>query len=246
MSYLDYPSLSSYISAAINLGLIELGFFAPKISLMRLSREGAIIYRSPLFIGQRWQAIYPHLISKNLSSSPYLDEEGWLEFSFTRAEFINWLDSLPALLTRYYPYREPTTCSDEFFFPSFRAYARCSSLLSLGHREGVIRLVCEDYRSTSWLWGEPQIISWQRCLDSGGGQKLLLWVLRVMDEWDDTPPLTLAEGLAGAFLDYQRYEFRLKGDRETVTARLGLIAIVHWLLRSLLTTKLALIPPSTL
>ncbi|MBR8831267.1 MAG: hypothetical protein N5P05_001545 [Chroococcopsis gigantea SAG 12.99] len=249
MSYCQYASLSSYISTSLQLGLMELGFFAPKIALMRFNYKNGILYRCPLLVGQKsdgWIDIYRYPLLKNCQLGLSLSADGWMEFFLEERGLITWLDCLPALLTRYYPPLPRKMASEEFFFPLQYAYARCCSLLRLAHRQGIIQLADGNFTAASWPSVSPTSISWQRLLQYEKSQKLLLQVLRVMDEWDDTPPLILAKGLAHRLSDYQRYECRLGEKTEIVRAKLGLIAIVHWLSRSLLTAKLGVIPLSSL
>lgn len=147
-------------------------------------------------------------------------------------------------------------------FPVQYAHARCCSLLRLAHRQGLIQLRDLDFNTPSGQLVQPNPIPWLND-DQGAhtGQirlrlvhpaerRLIAQMLDVSDIISDQGQLSclkLASALSNAFESFYS-SCRIWGEVKTQTpklaqARLGLVAIIQRLLRSLLQEKLGVPAP---
>lgn len=175
---------------------------------------------------------------------------GFLEFLLEQKEINIWLQILPKLLIKKYSFSllnyHPTDLKNDIF-PLQYAHARCCSLLRLGHLDNLIQLKTLDFNQLAWFWLLPNPIPFKQILWQPKEEKELIeQIIKTIDDIDSVKSMKLAEDLSKAFLKFEQY-CRIWGDvkRQNPTlaqARLGLIAIIQFLLRYLLTEKLGLIP----
>ena len=175
---------------------------------------------------------------------------GLLEFLIEQKEINIWLQKLPKLLIKNYSLslsnHYSTDLKDEFFTLQY-AHARCCSLLRLGHLDKLIQLKTLDFNQLAWFWLLPDPIPFAQILWQPKEEKELIeQIIKTIDDIDSVKSMKIAEDLSKAFLKFEQY-CRIWGDvkRQNPTlaqARLGLIAIVQFLLRYLLKEKLGLIP----
>jgi arginyl-tRNA synthetase len=192
-------------------------------------------------------------IWRNLNVS--LLTSGWIKFELSDRGLAQWLQfcldhppRLPAeLVLGAANNANALTCQ--------YAYARCSSLLRLGQREGLITL---GDGSPDWPWLTPQPLPW---LDGDwlwcntlAERQLLRQIVAVIDDlWDPNPDLkpkkwlTVALELAQAWQVCDR-EIRIFGQRHVMDlrqsqSRLGLVMLTQRLLDQLLRQRLGICAP---
>lgn len=152
--------------------------------------------------------------------------------------------------------------SPDNFFPIQYAHARCCSLLSLAHTQGLIKLRDLDFNTGSWQLIEPNPIPWlndDQGADIGqirlrlvhpAEQHLIGHILDVQDVISDQGQLSgvkLATALSIAFEKFYS-SCRIWGEVKSQTpklaqARLGLVVLTQALLRSLLEDHLGVSAP---
>jgi hypothetical protein len=198
-------------------------------------------------------------------------KSGWIDFYISdqnmsrpsqNRNLIIWLDRLIVGIINYNSQHHldflPKQCQKlDNFFPLQYIYARCDSLLSLGEREGLISLETERFPNSQWLIERSFSIKW---CDSQNNfylvkpqeWELLKQICSILDllaenkEYNSQDWLQLTKNISEVWLRFvSSCPFCGKVSQETpqlAIARLGLIALTHWCLRSILTFKLGIVP----
>ena len=179
---------------------------------------------------------------------------GWIKFELPDFAWAKWLqfglEQPPNLSTNITPI---TAIAPEVLACQY-AYARCSSLLRLGHQEQLIRL--SDWHP-DWRWLAPAPLPWLAAdrlrFNHSAERQLLGQIVSVLDElFDPTPPtyptwLVTATGLTQAWQAYDRAcpIFSQSGSHSVALAqtRLGLVMLTQRLLRLLLEQRLGVCAP---
>ena len=225
------------------------------VSPLNLGREFTERLSNSVALSPNYQDLNEELMKfiwQNLNVT--LLTSGWLKFELHDAAGAKWLqfglDQPPSLSTNITPI---TAIAPEVLACQY-AYARCSSLLRLGHQEQLIKLSDEQ---PDWRWLAPAPIPWLRAdrlrFDQSAEWQLLGQITTVLDElFNPIPPtgsnwLVTATGLMQAWQTYDRAcpIFSQLGPDSVALAqsRLGLVMLTQRLLGLLLEQRLGVCAP---
>jgi hypothetical protein len=240
-----------------------------------------LVNLSPLLIANQLVRLLPSQSkntpdgeSESLEIAVVVLKSGWIDFYICarnmsrqsqNRNLIIWLNRLIAgIINQTHPnYLDflPRECQKlDDFFPLQYIYARCDSLLSLGEREGLIRLETKRLSNSRWLIKQPFSLKW---CDSQNNFYLIK-----PQEWDLLKQICLMLDLLGENKEHNTQDWLkltkniseawLKfisscpfcGDVSQQTpqlaiVRLNLIALTHWCLETILMFKLGIIPHSS-
>jgi arginyl-tRNA synthetase len=229
-----------------------------EIPLKRTNETERILYRCAIALkfAQPWQCqaidLAERIAQRWRSSESDIEIEvvspGWLQLTPSEGAIAAWLQQwveMPVLTL-------PNPDSPGSAFPVQYAHARCCSLLRLGEREGLIRLVPTD-RQASWaLWQFADPIPWL----AGDGHPAERALIAQMADTTDAIACDrgngdkLARTLSQAFLNFDRhcciFGKVATNAPEIGRSRLGLTLTVQAILRLLLEAKLSKPAPEEL
>lgn len=225
---------------------------------------------SPWSIAHRLVALLPSVREKKTDTveiAVTIIESGRIEFQISDRNMLVWLNYLVAVITRQSDRQLLHFCNESYkkrelnrLFPLQYIHIRCASLLSLGAREGLICLK-NDFQNLKWLIKQPLIIDWSNsqgdlCLVETEEKALLRQICLMLDyiavnekyslkQWQQFTPKMSAVWLQ--FVARCSFCGEIKQQNRTLaTARLGLIALTHWCLQTILVSQFEFIVPKDL
>ena len=206
-----------------------------------------------------------HVISKTSTTLVFkvqIVSPGWIDFYLSDNALAVWLEEVVSWVSleqrgRGAERRRSREAEEqEDLFGVQYAYARCCSLLRLGHQEKLIKI---KHEYLGWEIIEPLAIDWLddrgHCLLVHPTEKhLLIQLLMVVDELMTNSQKVswqkLAHNLSKVFLEFWA-DCRIYGEVQQKTpalaqARLGLVALVQYFLAKILRDKLVISPMTEL
>jgi hypothetical protein len=201
--------------------------------------------------------------SEGLEIAVAVLKSGWIDFYICARKMsqqsqnrnlIIWLNRLVAGIVNQsnqkYLNCLPQKCKKlDSFLPLLYIYTRCDSLLSLGAREGFISLETEKLLISRWLIKQPFPLNWcdshdNFCLIKPQEWDLLRQICLMLDylaenkEYSSKDRLQLTKNISEVWLRFiSSCPFCGEVSQQTpqlAIARLGLIALTHWCLGSIL------------
>lgn len=225
---------------------------------------------SPWSIAHRLVALLPSVENEKndtVEIAVTIIESGRIEFQIGDRNMLVWLNYLVGVITSQSD-RQLLHFSDESYekrelnrlFSLQYICIRCASLLSLGAREGLICLE-DDSPDLKWLIKQPLIIDWSNsqgdlCLVETQEKALLRQICWMLDY--------IAANERYSFKQWQQFTAKMSAvwlqftarcsfcgeikqkNRTLATVRLGLIALTHWCLQTILASQFKFIVPKDL
>jgi hypothetical protein len=209
---------------------------------------------SPLLVAHQLVSLLPSLketSDTSLAIAVTVTKLGWLEFRICDRFMLCWLERLVAAIQQsdreLLPF--PTEKSENFrrLFPLQYISIRCTSLLRLGAREGLITLA--ELEDLKWQIKQPMVINWRNsqgdlCLVSSQERDLLWQICLMLDyiaanqKYNLKHWLQFTDKMSVVWLRFvAKCTFcgEIKQQNLTLaTARLGLIALTYWCLQTIL------------
>lgn len=183
---------------------------------------------------------------------------GWLYFRLSPEGLAKWLQQRLEWKEGEGTQPQPMPSALRLF-PAQYAHARCCSLLSLAHQQGLIRLQAPDACPFSWQFAEPNPIPWlereteRLRLVHPAERALVAQIIDIHDEWSEAKPrpwdkraLALSAGFEQFYSDCRIWGEVKAQTPQLAQARLGLLAVVGVTLRSLLVNRLGIPAPEVL
>jgi hypothetical protein len=238
-----------------------------------------LVNLSPLLVANQLVRLLPSQ-SKNTSETESLEiavavhKSGWIDFYICTQKMSRqsqnrnltiWLERLIAGIINHSNQNHlnflPKECQkSDSFFPLQYIHARCSSLLSLGAREGLISLETERLAIVNWLIKQPCSLKWCEPQNNFYLMKpqewdllkqicLMLDLLAENKKHSSQDWLQLTKNISEVWLRFiSSCPFCGEVSQQTpqlAIARLNLIALTHWCLETILMFKLGIIPLSS-
>ena len=211
---------------------------------------------SPLLVAHQLVSLLPSLKEKETSDTSLeiavsVAKSGWLEFIVCDRFMLCWLERLVLTIKsdrELLPFSRKESANFQSLFPLQYICIRCTSLLRLGAREGLISL-SENLNDLKWQIKQPMIINWRNsqgdlCLVSSQERDLLRQICLMLDyiaanqKYNLKHWLQFTDKMSAVWLRFvAKCAFcgEIKQQNLTLaTARLGLIALTHWCLQTIL------------
>jgi len=241
-----------------------------RIPVKLLKNTPQITYQSAIAIklSHQWQLNQIELATALVSEisaatpNPILSEltvtatpKGWIDLQLSDRDLAAWLQQWLAIPQEISDSTQPSPIQINPF-PIQYAYARCCSLLRLGHQEGLMQLSDPDLKVLNWQVITPSPIPWlshqeppNLILIHPQEQRLIASFLQTLDEFNSLTPAGCLQ-IATAFDGFHRY-CRIWGEIKAIApqlsqARLGLVAVTQTILKLLLQQRLNAFVPTEL